>query len=130
MDGQANTKGCINILIFWVLGLIIIAFTGGNFRTSVPVVLIDDESVKTDTVITVSSTSHQWVGGMAAGKQPNISKYIAKYKDEGYNIIKIDVCTRHTWVDNLLMLVTVFIYCPMTIESKLYLSKKSIQKPK
>ncbi len=111
-----DRAGCITFIsVLLLINLILMIVFGGNWRTEVsyspPVTKNFSEQIPFEEDLKAS----HWVIGLIKGKQPDIQKSLAKYIRPGEEITELTIITRHTWLDNFLTGITVFIYCPVTV---------------
>lgn len=120
---QKYYSGCFITGI--ILALICIGIFGGSFRTDViNYVPHNMETVEADTTINMDFTSKHFLGGIIKGKQANPQWYISRIEEEGYQLSKIEVGTKHTLGNVLLTFVTASIYSPLKVEVKASFVKK------
>jgi hypothetical protein len=112
MDEQA---GCVGAIIGLIIGLVIMIFTGGSFRTEVTFTPQSVSELAVQTSFKEDFTARHWVGGLIKGQQPDLQGYLAKYLGPGKQISRIKIVTRHSVTDLLLMGITLLIYCPQTV---------------
>jgi hypothetical protein len=101
--------------VMFILGLVQIPL-GGLFRTEVIWTPPGAAQVTNEVPFSETVTATHWLMGYVRGRQPDVPKVLSKYIREGEQVTELSVTTRHSWVDNLLAGVTLFIYSPVTIE--------------
>lgn len=114
MDNQNPLVG----VIFGVIGsatLIVSIIIGGSFRTEVT--FIPPTIVQTGEQIPFEENldAKHWFLGLMQGKQPDLQEALAKYVRPGEQITKMTILTKHSWLDQLVTGLTLFIYCPETV---------------
>lgn len=117
MDNQNPLVG----VIFGVIGsatLIVSIIIGGSFRTEVT--FIPPSIVQTGEQIPFEENldAKHWFLGLMQGKQPDLQEALAKYVRPGEQITKMTILTKHSWLDQLVTGLTLFIYCPETVTVK------------
>lgn len=117
MDEELGTIGCI-VGVVGIVFLILMIVAGGNWRTEVTYVLSESADISKSVQFEENLRARHWALGLIKGKQPDIQQSLSKYIRSGEKITKLTIITRHTWVDNLLTGVTLFIYSPITVTVK------------
>ncbi len=114
--------------VFGIIALVITIVVGGVFRTEVT--YVPDGVQATDTVeFKDTATARHFLGGLIKGGQPDLQKILSKYKREGEQVTRLTIITKHTWLDNFIMVVTFFIYCPETVVVKGAMAKVPVTSP-
>lgn len=103
--------GCGCFLII----LVLIAVTGGAWRTEVVYTPPVPGTVTEQVQFSEDLNARHWVLGFIQGEQPDLQQAIKKHISEGAQLLQMSVTTKHTFVDTLLAGVTIGIYCPLTV---------------
>jgi len=114
--GQADVQvaGCVFQIIVVVVAIVILALVGGSFRTQVTYPLRPAAQGRT-VQFSETLTSRHWLGGLIKGEQPDLRQALAKYTAGGDEVGEISVDTRHTFGNCVVSLITLGIYCPVTV---------------
>lgn len=117
--GETETQAitCFTWVIVLVVHVIITIVVGGLFRTDVTfphTAKLTGKAVPFEENL----TARHWIGGLAKGKQPDLNTALSKYMRAGEEVSELTVTTRHTIVDNILAVVTLGIYTPVTVTVK------------
>jgi hypothetical protein len=114
MDEQNPLIGCGCGLLS--LGFLVLAyFIGGQWRTEMTYVPPLTENVSNVQQFEETLNGRHWLAGIVQGEQPDLQQAINKHLGDGKRLTKLTIVTRHSLLDNLLMVITVLIYCPVTV---------------
>ena len=113
MDESAQ-YGC-GCLIGLVLTAVLFYFIGGTWRTEVTYTPPGVANVSTTSSFKEDLNARHWLVGMVKGEQPDIQKVISKHLSEGKKLTRLTIVTKHTFVDSILVIVTLGIYAPVTV---------------
>ncbi len=113
MDDQQKQgfAGCGCFLII----LILVALTGGAWRTEVVYTPPVPGTVAEQVQFSEDLNARHWVAGIFQGEQPDLQQAVKKHVTEGTQLLQMTVTTKHTLVDTLLTGITLGIYCPVTV---------------
>ncbi|MGE0129083.1 MAG: hypothetical protein AB7U82_13475 [Blastocatellales bacterium] len=114
MDEQNPLVGCGCGLLS--LGfLVLVYFIGGQWRTEITYVPQLADNVSNIQQFEETLNGRHWVGGLVQGEQPDLQQAINKHLGNGKQLTKLTVRTKHSLLDNFLMVITLFIYSPVTV---------------
>lgn len=110
-----ETAGCVGAVIGVILAIVLLIVTGGTFRTEVTYTPqgLSEQGIQTS--FKENLTARHWLGGLVKGKQPDLQGSLLQHLGQDKQISQIKIVTRHSFTDILLMVVTLFIYCPQTV---------------
>ncbi|MEK6261801.1 MAG: hypothetical protein AABP62_24650 [Planctomycetota bacterium] len=118
MDEEA-AKGCMGCMsVVSLIATITMIVVGGNFRTEVTYVPPHVATTGSETPFEESLTAQHWLVGLVKGTQPDLKTVMAKYVRPGEEVTTLTITTRHSFLDNLISGITLFIYCPQTVTIK------------
>jgi len=108
-----SVKGCFGIAS--LIALVVVLLVGGLWRTEVTYIPEAAGNFGTQVPFEEDLTARHFLGGLVQGSQPDLKPVLAKYVRPGEQLTELTVVTRHTFVNNLLTGVTLFIYSPVTV---------------
>ncbi len=112
-DEQVIGCGCTGLIAIALLLPTILL--GGTFRTEVTYVPPNVTVTPNQTPFKENLSARHWVWGLVKGQQPDLQQVLAKHVRPGEQVTRLTITTRHTWVDGVVLLLTVGIYCPHTV---------------
>lgn len=112
---QQQALGCIVQFVVVAIVVVVMALVGGNFRTELTYTFIPEKTSATIGQFEETLNSRHWLFGLIKGEQPDLQKAPIKFLREGEQVSEITITTKHTWKDVLISVVTVGVYCPMTV---------------
>ena len=119
MDDDAKAGCAALFLAILVIGLGIAQLVlGGLWRTEftyAPAGVGGADTAANVVEFTEKLNAPHWVWGLVQGKDPDIQQAVDKHLGEGKRLTRLVAITRHTFVDNLLMVGTLGIYSPTTV---------------
>ena len=114
-----NQKGCAALFVaaIWIGVLVAMLVLGGNWRTDLAYSPAGGGADRFQNVVefTEKLNAPHWLVGLVQGKDPGVQEAIEKHLGEGKALTRLVVTTRHSFVDNVLTLVTLGIYTPTTV---------------
>lgn len=120
MEDLQKMVGCfwIAVLIAGVVSLVM----GGNWRTELKYVPARAERNVKEVEFQETVTAKHWLAGLVQGEQPDLQALLAKRVRPNEHVTELTLVTRHTFVDGLLLAVTLGIYSPVTVDVKVKVS--------
>lgn len=115
MDDNKGLASCGCSLIGGVLGLVLLYFVGGVWRTEVSYVPSGAENVVNPVQFEETLNARHWALGFIKGQQPDLQQALSKHLKENKRLTQLSIDTRHSALDYLLMGVTIGVYCPITV---------------
>jgi hypothetical protein len=106
-------KGCVGLVSIALI--IVVLVVGGVWRTEVVYTPPGSANLGNQVPFEEDATARHYLAGFIKGKQPDLKQILAKYVREDEQVAELSITTRHTFLDNLLMGVTLFIYSPVTV---------------
>jgi len=116
MDEEYGAIVGIFSLIISIVVIILVIVFGGVYRTDVTI-SVDD--ITSDNLGKVSFekkyTAGHWLAGIKKGKPVDTKSAMSEYSSKDYKLSSMKVSFRHSFSNILVTIVTLGIYCPVTV---------------
>ena len=119
---KAGERGQGEVVVVWIIGILLAVVLqivlGGLWRTEVTYTPVLTERIVGEVPFEETFTARHWLGGLIKGEQPDLKPRLSKYLRDKERVTELTVRVRHSFVDNLLTIVTLVIYTPVTVDVK------------
>jgi len=106
--------GCLTTII----GFVVLYWIGGVWRTEVTYSPNVSGTIGETVTFEEKLNARHWLVGFVKGKQPDLQEAVSKHLTDGKQLTRLTIFSRHTLVDNILTVVTLGIYTPVTVTVK------------
>jgi hypothetical protein len=106
--------GCLTFIVM----ILLLYWIGGVWRTEVTYLPNVTGTISETVTFEEKLNARHWVAGFVKGRQPDLQEAVSKHLEGGKQLTSLTIYMRHTFVDNVLMVVTLGIYAPVTVTVK------------
>ncbi|MFA5014162.1 MAG: hypothetical protein WC549_01285 [Actinomycetota bacterium] len=107
--------GCISMLIFLAIGLLILGLVGGSYRTNIVIDFNHDTDKVDEITFKEEIRVNHFLYGLTKGDTIELEDYLSKNSLSWEEISQLKIITKYSWLNALITMVTLGIYCPNTV---------------